>query len=171
MPIDEAGNFYEGFGFLSGKNANEVADLVFEELKSRNKLYYTHKYKHRYPHCWRCKNPVLYRLVKNWVIKMDEIRPALIHAIDDVEFQPEFMKKRMLDWLNNMGDWSISRKRYYGVPLPIYHCPHCGKLTVVGSLEELASLSSEEEVKALPHIHKPYIDKIKITCPNCGEKS
>lgn len=170
MPIDEAGNFYEGFGFLSGKNANEVADLVFEELKARNKLYYTHKYKHRYPHCWRCKNPVLYRLVKNWVIKMDEIRPALIHAIDDVEFQPEFMKKRMLDWLNNMGDWSISRKRYYGVPLPIYHCPHCGKLTVVGSLEELASLSSEEEVKSLPHIHKPYIDKIKITCPNCGEK-
>lgn len=170
MPIDEAGNFYNGFGFLSGKNANEVADLVFEELKARGKLYYTHKYKHRYPHCWRCKNPVLYRLVKNWVIKMDEIRPALIKAIDDVEFQPEFMKKRMLDWLNNMGDWSISRKRYYGVPLPIYKCPHCGKLTVVGSLEELARLSSQEEVDSLPHIHKPYIDKIKITCPNCGEK-
>ncbi len=170
MPIDEAGNFYNGFGFLSGKNANEVADLVFEELKARGKLYYTHKYKHRYPHCWRCKNPVLYRLVKNWVIKMDEIRPALIKAIYDVEFQPEFMKKRMLDWLNNMGDWSISRKRYYGVPLPIYKCPHCGKLTVVGSLEELARLSSQEEVDSLPHIHKPYIDKIKITCPNCGEK-
>lgn len=170
MPIDEAGNFYNGFGFLSGKNANEVADLVFEELKARGKLYYTHKYKHRYPHCWRCKNPVLYRLVKNWVIKMDEIRPALIKAIDDVEFQPEFMKKRMLDWLNNMGDWSISRKRYYGVPLPIYKCPHCGKLTVVGSLGELAKFSSQEEVDSLPHIHKPYIDKIKITCPNCGEK-
>lgn len=170
MPIDEAGNFYEGFGFLTGKNANEVSDLVFEELKARNKLYYTHKYKHRYPHCWRCKNPVLYRLVKNWVIKMDEIRPALINAIDEVEFQPEFMKKRMLDWLNNMGDWSISRKRYYGVPLPIYKCPHCGKLTVVGSLEELAKLSSQEEVDSLPHIHKPYIDKIKITCPSCGEK-
>lgn len=170
MPIDEAGNFYDGFGFLSGKNANEVADLVFEELEARNKLYYTHKYKHRYPHCWRCKNPVLYRLVKNWVIKMDEIRPALISAIDEVEFQPEFMKKRMLDWLNNMGDWSISRKRYYGVPLPIYQCPHCGKLTVVGSLEELAKLSSKEEVDSLPHIHKPYIDKIKITCPSCGEK-
>lgn len=170
MPIDEAGNFYDGFGFLSGKNANEVADLVFDELKARNKLYYTHKYKHRYPHCWRCKNPVLYRLVKNWVIKMDEIRPALIEAIDEVEFQPEFMKKRMLDWLNNMGDWSISRKRYYGVPLPIYPCPHCGKLTVVGSLEELARLSSKQEVDALPHIHKPYIDKIKITCPHCGEK-
>ena len=170
MPVDEAGNFYEGFGFLTGKNANEVADIVFEELKSRNKLYYTHKYKHRYPHCWRCKNPVLFRLVKNWVIKMDEIRPALIKAIDDVEFQPEFMKKRMLDWLENMGDWSISRKRYYGIPLPIYQCPDCGEITVVGSLEELAKLSSKEEVDALPHIHRPYIDNIKITCPKCGNK-
>lgn len=170
MPIDEAGNFYEGFGFLTGKNANEVADEVFEELKKRNKLYYTHKYKHRYPHCWRCKNPVLFRLVKNWVIKMDEIRPELIKVIDDVEFQPDFMKKRMLDWLENMGDWSISRKRYYGIPLPFYNCPHCGELTVVGSLEELEKLSSKEEVESLPHLHRPYIDKIKITCPHCGEK-
>ena len=168
VPIDEAGNFYEGFGFLTGKNANEVAELVFEELKKRDKLYYTHKYKHRYPHCWRCKHPVLFRLVKNWVIKMDEIRPALIKAIDDVVFQPEFMKKRMLDWLTNMGDWSISRKRYYGVPLPFYVCKECGKLTVVGSLKELEELSSSEEVKKLPHLHRPYIDEIKIRCPHCG---
>lgn len=170
MPIDEAGNFYEGFGFLTGKNATKVNDEVFDELKRRNKLYYTHKYKHRYPHCWRCKNPILFRLVKNWVIKMDEIRPQLIKAIDEVEFQPEFMKKRMLDWLENMGDWSISRKRYYGIPLPIYQCPDCGEITVVGSLEELAKLSSQEEVDKLPHIHRPYIDDIKITCPKCGAK-
>ncbi len=170
MPIDEAGNFYEDFGFLAGLNANNVADLVFDELEKRGKLYYTHKYKHRYPHCWRCKNPVLFRLVENWVIKMDEIRPELIRAIDDVEFQPEFMKKRMLDWLTNMGDWSISRKRYYGIPLPIYPCPHCGKLTVVGSLDELEELSSKEEVDALAHLHRPYIDNVKIRCPECGEK-
>ena len=169
IPIDESGNFYENFGFLAGKNANEVADLVFEELKKRNKLYYTHKYKHRYPHCWRCKNPVLFRLVKNWVIKMDEIRPELIKAIDEVEFSPDFMKKRMLDWLVNMGDWSISRKRYYGIPLPFYKCPKCGKLTVVGSLEELKQLSGSDEVDKLPHLHRPYIDKIKIKCPDCGE--
>ena len=170
MPIDEAGNFFEDFGFLAGKNANDVSDLVFEELKARNKLYYTHKYKHRYPHCWRCKNSVLFRLVKNWVIKMDEIRPALIEAIDNVEFQPEFMKKRMLDWLINMGDWSISRKRYYGIPLPFYVCPECGEFIVVGSLKELEELSSKEEVEALPHLHRPYIDNIKITCPKCKAK-
>lgn len=170
IPIDESGVFYDNFGFLAGKNANEVADLVFDELKKRNKLYYTHKYKHRYPHCWRCKNPVLFRLVKNWVISMDEIRPQLIKALDDVEFEPSFMKKRMLDWLVNMGDWSISRKRYYGIPLPFYVCPKCGKLTVVGSLKELEELSSKEEVEKLPHLHRPYIDNIKIKCPHCGEK-
>ena len=170
MPIDEAGNFYDDFGFLAGKNANEVADLVFDELKARNKLYYTHKYKHRYPHCWRGKNSVLFRLVKNWVIKMDEVRPKLIEAIEDVEFQPEFMKKRMLDWLINMGDWSISRKRYYGIPLPFYVCPDCGEFIVVGSIDELKKLSSEEEVNALPHLHRPYIDNIKINCPKCNAK-
>lgn len=170
IPIDEAGIFYDKFGFLSGKNANDVADEVFSELKERGKLYYTHKYKHRYPHCWRCHHSVLFRLVKNWVIKMDEIRPRLIDAIDGVEFQPDFMKKRMLDWLVNMGDWSISRKRYYGIPLPFYICPECGEFTVVGSLSELEKLSSKSEVNSLPHLHRPYIDDIKIRCPKCGER-
>ncbi len=172
IPIDEAGRFYSNFGVLSGMDANsdETRDFVFSLMKERNKTYYTHKYTHRYPHCWRCKHPLLFRLVEQWVIKMDEIRPQLISAVDKVEFQPEFMKKRMLDWLNNMGDWAISRSRYYGIPLPFYPCKKCGKVTVVGSLAELEKLSSKEEVAALPHIHRPHIDKIKITCPHCGEK-
>ncbi len=179
VPIDETGHYYNNFGVLAGLNANpcnadptvdETRDYIFSILKDRNKVYYTHKYSHRYPHCHRCKNPLVYRLISQWVIKMDELRPTLISAIDDVEFQPEFMKKRMLDWLNNMGDWSISRNRYYGLPLPFYPCQNCGKTTVVGSLDELKKLSSEEEVDAMPHIHRPYIDKIKITCPHCGNK-
>lgn len=169
-PVDESGIFYSNFGFLAGKDASEVADLVFDELKNRNKLYYTHKYKHRYPICWRCKKPLIFRLTKEWYIKADEIRPLLIKAIDDVEWQPEFMKKRMLDWLTNMGDWNISRKRFYGLPLPFYRCEHCGKLTVVGSLEELENLSSKQQVEKLPHLHRPYIDDIKIKCPHCGHE-
>ena len=172
IPIDEEGYFYPEFGVLAGKNANseETRDFIFNLMKERNKTYYIHKINHRYPHCWRCKNPLVFRLINQWVIKMDEIRPQLISAIDDVEFQPEFMKKRMLDWLNNMGDWSISRSRYYGVCLPIYPCKECGKVTVVGSLDELKQLSSAEEVDAMPHIHRPYIDNIKITCPHCQAK-
>ncbi len=172
VPIDEAGLFYPSFGVLAGKDANndETRDFIFDELSKRGKVYYTHKYTHRYPHCHRCKRPIVYRLISQWVIKMDEIRPSLITAIDDVEFNPDFMKKRMLDWLNNMGDWSISRNRYYGLPLPFYPCKNCGEVTVVGSLDELKSLSSSAEVDSMPHIHRPYIDKIKINCPKCGSK-
>lgn len=171
-PIDENGDYYSNMGIFVGKNAStdEVRDFVFAEMKKRNKLYYTHRMKHAYPHCPRCKNPLLFRLINQWVIKMDELRPELINAIEPVEFQPDFMKKRMLDWLNNMGDWSISRSRYYGVPLPIYPCIECGKVTVVGSLDELKKLSSAKEVEAMPHIHRPYIDKIKINCPHCAAK-
>lgn len=172
IPIDESGHFYPNFGVLGGKDANcdETRDYIFELMRDRNKTYYTHKYTHRYPHCWRCKNPLVFRLISQWVIKMDELRPQLIEAIDNVEFNPDFMKKRMLDWLNNMGDWSISRSRYYGVCLPIYPCKECGKVTVVGSLDELKELSSVAEVDAMPHIHRPYIDNIKISCPHCNAK-
>lgn len=169
-PVDENGIFYNNFGFLAGKDTTEVADIVFEELEKRGKLYYTHKYKHRYPICWRCKKPLIFRLTKEWYIKADEIRPLLIEAVETVEWQPEFMKKRMLDWLTNMGDWNISRKRFYGLPLPFYRCEKCGELVVVGSLEELEKLSSKEAVEKLPHLHRPYIDNIEITCPHCGEK-
>ncbi len=169
-PVDESGIFYSNFGFFAGKDAGEVSDLVFDQLKARGKLYYTHKYKHRYPICWRCKKPLIFRLTKEWYIKADEIRQQLIDAVETVVWQPEFMKKRMLDWLVNMGDWNISRKRFYGLPLPFYRCEKCGKLTVVGSLEELKKLSSESQVDALPHLHRPYIDDIEITCPECGAK-
>ena len=171
MPIDEAGIFYEDFGFLSGLDANSdtTRDLVFEELAKRNKLYYNHDYTHRYPHCWRCKNPLLFRLIQEWVIKVDEIRPKLIEQAETVEWNPEFLGKRMRDWLTNMGDWSISRPRYYGLPLPIYPCAHCGKVTVVGSKEELRSLAvAPEKVDNLPHLHRPYIDEIEIKCPHCN---
>lgn len=166
-PVDENGIFYNDFDFLAGKNANDVANLVFEKLKENDKLYYTHKYTHRYPICWRCKKPLIFRLTKEWYIKTDEIRQQLIDACDTVQWQPQFLKKRMLDWLANMGDWSISRKRFYGLPLPFYPCKHCGKLTVVGSLEELKNLSDSKQVESMPHLHRPYIDNIKIKCPNC----
>ena len=168
-PIDEAGVITEGFGVLTGHKTDEVRDIVFDELKKRGKLYYTHTIKHSYPICWRCKNELVYRLVDTWVIKVDELRPKLIAACDTVEWEPSYLKQRMVDWLNNMGDWNISRSRFYGVPLPIYPCS-CGHTTVVGSLEELKALSSKEEVEAIPHLHRPYIDKVKITCPHCGKK-
>jgi len=169
-PVDEAGVFYDDFGFLAGKDTSEVANIIFDDLKQQGKLYYTHEHSHRYPICWRCKKPLIFRLSKEWYLRADEIRPQLIEAVETVEWQPEFMKKRMLDWLTNMGDWNISRKRFYGLPLPFYRCEECGELVIVGSLDELKALSSSEQVEKLPHLHRPYIDDIQITCPKCHAK-
>jgi isoleucyl-tRNA synthetase len=169
VPVDDGGHFIDGFGWLTGKNAQQVADLIFEKLEEQSKLYKSHLYSHSYPVCWRCKTEVIFKLVTEWSIKTEEIKPKLIEAANQVKWEPEYNGKRMLDWLSNMGDWNISRKRFYGLPLPFYPCNHCGELTVIGSKEELIQ-KSENRAKDLPHLHRPWIDDIQIKCSKCGEK-
>lgn len=171
IPIDESGIMYNDFGFLSGKKASEVEELVFEELKRQDKLFFTHEYKHSYPYCWRCKQDIMFRLVKEWAIDVDVIRDKLIKNASTVKYNPAYQEKRMLDWLTNMGNWNISRRRFYGLPLPFYKCEKCGHLTVVGSKEELKALAvNKEKVDNLKELHRPYIDEVKIICPECGEE-
>ena len=168
IPVDEYGIFYNGFSFLSGVDAQESRQIVFDELKKRGKLFYTHKYKHSYPVCWRCKKEIIFRLGKEWAISVDELRPKLIENANKVRWEPAYQGKRMLDWLENMSDWNISRKRFYGLPLPFYVCPDCGKLTVIGSKEELYEKAVDKsKVDAIPHLHRPWIDEVKIRC-DCG---
>lgn len=143
-PIDENGVFLNEYDFLSGLSAAKAAPIVFENLKKQGKLYKTHEYTHSYPVCWRCKTEVLFRLVREWYIKTDDIRPKLISAAETVKWEPAFIGKRMIDWLQNMGDWNISRKRFYGLPLPFYPCETCEKLTVIGSRDELSELGSAD---------------------------
>ena len=167
-PINEQGVMLENTGFLAGKKTTDVVDDVVNRLQADGKLLYAHKYKHSYPYCWRCKQDLVYRLISAWFIKVDEIRPMAIKAIEDVEFKPAYAKKRMIDWLENMGDWNISRSRFYGLPLPFYVCEKCGKVHVIGSKEELkAKATNPELVDKLPNIHRPWIDDIKIKC-DCG---
>lgn len=167
-PIDESGVILPEFGPFAGKTTVEVADDIFAALEKEGKLYYVHDYTHSYAHCWRCKTDIVYRLVDEWYLLSDEIRPMLLKAIDDVEWQPEHLKKRMADWLNNMGDWNISRKRFYGLPLPFYICPKCGKLHVIGSLDELREKAVDPSlVDNIKNLHRPWIDEIKIKC-ECG---
>ncbi len=168
IPVDEYGIFYQGFSFLSGLDAQDCRQLVFDELKNRGKLFYTHKYKHSYPVCWRCKKEIIFRLGKEWAIAVDELRPRLIANANKVRWEPAYQGKRMLDWLENMSDWNISRKRFYGLPLPFYLCPDCGKLTVIGSKDELYEKAVDKsKVDAIPHLHRPWIDEVKVKC-DCG---
>ena len=169
IPIDEYGVLSKDCGVFAGEGAHDVRDHVFEELKSRGKLFYTHKLKHSYPLCWRCKTEILFRCVKEWAIDVEELRPRLIANAEKVKWNPPYQGKRMYDWLANMSDWNISRKRFYGLPLPFYPCPECGKVTVVGSKEELRERAIEKDlVDSIPHLHRPWIDKIHIKCPDCG---
>ncbi len=168
-PIDDEGIITEGFGEFTGVKTTDVVDAVVSSLEKQGKLYKTEMYTHSYPKCWRCKTPVVFKLVDEWNIRTDEIKPLMIEAAKTVKWEPEFAGKRMLDWLNNMGDWNISRKRFYGLPLPFYVCKKCGHVTVIGSKEELIARSEHGNIDGVPHLHKPYIDNIKIHCENCGE--
>lgn len=169
-PINEQGVMLSSCGFLAGKKTTDVVEDVVNRLKEDGKLLYAHKYKHSYPFCWRCKTDLVYKLISAWFIKMDDIRPLALKAVEDVEFKPDYAKKRMIDWLTNMGDWNISRSRFYGLPLPFYVCEKCGKVHVIGSVEELKKKAVNPAlVDALPNIHRPWIDDIKIKC-ECGEE-
>lgn len=168
-PIDDNGIIIDGFGSLSGLSTSEAMPEVVRIMTERNTLYKTEPIVHSYPHCWRCKTQVVFKLVDEWSIATEKLKPELIAAADSVKWEPDFAGKRMKDWLTNMGDWNISRKRFYGLPLPFYPCKKCGHLTVIGSKEELLELSENHSLENLPHLHRPYIDKIKIRCPHCGE--
>lgn len=170
MPIDDMGIYLEGFGWMTGKDSHTVADEVFEHLKADDKLYKVEPHEHSYPVCWRCKSEVVFRLVPAWYIRTEELKPRLIKNANSVKWEPASNGKRMNDWLNNMGDWNISRKRYYGLPLPFYPCD-CGEVTVIGSKAELREKAVDPaKVDALPELHRPWVDEIKIKCPHCGKE-
>jgi len=166
-PLDEFGYFVKGFGWLTGKNVRGIAPLVIEDLKKRGFLFKAEDYRHNYPVCWRCKEELIFRLVKEWFIKSDEIRPKMKAEADKVLWYPEFVGKLMQDWLTNMGDWCISRKRYWGLPLPFYKCG-CGHVEIIGSKKELRQKAIDPKlVDKLPELHRPWIDEAKIKCPKC----
>lgn len=170
-PLDTTGHFVDGYGELSGKYAHDVADEVIAFLKEKNRLYKTETITHSYPHCWRCKTKCLFRLEDNWFINIKKIKPELRKQASNARWIPEFAEKRMQDWLNNMGDWMISRNRFYGLSLPFYECGKCDTLTLIESKDELRSLAVKPElVDELPSLHRPWIDDIKIKCPKCGKE-
>jgi isoleucyl-tRNA synthetase len=167
-PLDEAGRMLPGYGF-DGLSADEVADPVIRDLQHRGLLLEAGRIVHRYPTCWRCGTPLVFRVVDDWFISCEEVRQPMLEANAGVEWTPSFYSKRMDDWLRNMGDWNISRKRYFGLPLPFYPCDDCGTLTVIGSREELEERALSG-LDRLQELHRPWIDEVPISCPGCGKE-
>jgi isoleucyl-tRNA synthetase len=165
MPIDEAGHMLPLFGEFAHLSADDVAQPVTEKLRERGLLIEAGEITHRYPICWRCSTPLLFRIVDDWFIACDEIRQPLREANRGVEWTPAFYGKRMDDWLVNMGDWNISRKRYFGLPLPFYACD-CGELNVIGSRAELEERATTG-IDGLQELHRPWIDDVLIQCGAC----
>jgi isoleucyl-tRNA synthetase len=167
-PVDEAGRFTPEYGDLVGLSTEEARDRIIEDLRARGILVEAGEITHRYPICWRCATPLIFRVVDDWFIACDEIRQPLLDANQDVAWTPPFYGKRMDDWLRNMGDWNISRKRYYGLPLPIYPCS-CGHVTIVGSRSELEE-RAVSGLEGLQELHRPWIDAVRIRCEACSEE-
>ncbi|HEX5823738.1 MAG TPA: class I tRNA ligase family protein [Candidatus Limnocylindrales bacterium] len=186
-PIDEDGRYYDGFDWLSGKSAPEVAEEIVDDLERRGFFYHLEPYTHRYPHCWRCNTPLLFRLVDEWFISMGPVydqpretltkeqvdaslRYQIMEVVDQIRWIPSFGYERELDWLMNMHDWMISKKRYWGLALPIYDCPACGTFDVVGGRQELRERAVDGWDRFEGHTpHRPFVDEVTIKCRSCGE--
>jgi isoleucyl-tRNA synthetase len=166
-PVDEAGRFYDAYGWLHGLSTTDAADQIVGRLAEQGYLLEAGSYVHRYPHCWRCDTPLIWRVTDDWLISVDELRQPLLDANATVEWTPSYMGKRMDDWLRNMGDWNISRRRYYGLPLPIYPCD-CGHVTVIGSRTELEE-RAVSGLEQLEELRRPWIDAVPIRCAACDE--
>jgi isoleucyl-tRNA synthetase len=185
-PLDESGIVLEGFGPLSGRDVRDVAEPIIEHLKATDRFYRLETINHRYPHCWRCGTPLIFRLVDEWYISMGPVydqprdtlsaaqvdaslRYQIMDVVDRIRWIPEFGYDRELDWLMNMGDWMISKKRYWGLALPIYDCSACGRIDVVGGREELKTRAVEGWERFEGHTpHRPWVDEVRIACSGCG---
>jgi isoleucyl-tRNA synthetase len=167
-PVDESGRFYPDYGWLAGRAAHDAAGDVIDDLRQRGLLVDAGTIHHRYPECWRCHTPLIFRISDDWFISVTEIRAPMREANRTVEWTPEYMGKRMDDWLVNMSDWNISRRRYYGLPLPFYPCA-CGHLTVIGSRAQLAELATGP-LDGLEELRRPWIDDVRIRCSACGDE-
>jgi isoleucyl-tRNA synthetase len=169
-PIDEFGVYGDGFGALTGQYVHEVAVTIAENLEQKGLLYRAEQYRHRYPVCWRCNTDLVFRLVDEWFIAMDDLRQPMMDVTRQVTWHPSFGLDRELDWLAHMDDWMISKKRYWGLALPIYECVACGNVEVIGSETELQDRAIEGWHAFAGHTpHRPWIDEVKIACSRCGE--
>ena len=168
-PLDEESRFIDKFGWLKGKKATneKTIDEIIAFLKENNHLIYVEDYPHIYPHCWRSGDELVFRLVDEWYINMDW-REEIINTVDEINWIPSWGSDREKEWLASMGDWMISKKRFWGLALPIWQFED-GSFYVVGSKQELKELSVEgwEDFEGKSP-HRPWIDKVKIKHPHSG---
>jgi isoleucyl-tRNA synthetase len=166
QPVDEMGKYTTTP--WEGKFVMDADPEIIDWLKENGKLYKKQTMEHNYPHCWRCKTPLLYYAKPSWYIEMTKLKDQLVANNDTVNWFPPYVgEKRFGNWLENVNDWAISRSRYWGTPLNIWRCD-CGHLDSVGSKQELADKAIENLNPNTVELHRPYVDDIHIKCDKCG---
>jgi isoleucyl-tRNA synthetase len=164
-PVTISGLLTDDTGKYSGKKARVVDAEIIKDLEDDNFLVRKVKYSHDYPVCWRCKNSLLMVSLPQWFLKISDIHKNLLKENEKVTWHPDYMKLRMKAWLDGISDWPISRKRYWGTPLPIWVCEKCNEKKVIGSIKELEELSG----KKITEVHKPEIDEVYLECKCKGK--
>lgn len=164
-PIRPDGTFEEGVALVGGMFFKDADQPLVADLKARGLLHRVLNYEHSYPHCWRCHTALLYYAQPAWYIRTTQLKDALLRENETTTWYPETIKHgRFGDWLNNNIDWSLSRTRYWGTPLPIWICSE-GHETAIGSLAELTELTGQDQSGLDPH--RPFVDEVRFPCPKC----
>ncbi len=168
-PVDERGRFI-GTPWEGRFVMEEGLDIdILKMLAAEGKIFKKQKFEHNYPHCWRCGTPLLYYAKPSWYIAMSKLKDELVANNNTVNWYPSFVgERRFGNWLEEVKDWAISRTRYWGTPIPIWRC-ECGHLECIGSRKELSEKAIEKVDPETVELHRPYVDDIHITCPECGK--
>jgi isoleucyl-tRNA synthetase len=166
--VDERGCFDKRFPSLDGVFAKKADKSILETLEAKGLLFKVIPFEHDYPHCWRCDTPLLYYARSSWFIQVTKVKDDIIKSNRSVNWMPDTIKEgRMGNFLENVIDWGLSRDRYWGTPLPVWVCPDCGEIEVIGSKKELKEKCG---IEGDIELHRPYLDNLTCKCPKCGGK-
>jgi len=165
QPVDRAGRFTDEFPLAAGTFVKDADPLILEDLKRGGRLFRTETYEHDYPFCWRCDTPLLYYAMDSWFIATTRAKEAILAASEEIAWHPEHVgESRFGDFLRSMRDWALSRDRYWGTPLPVWVCPGCGTLQVVGSRAELVEQATDPDLARSVELHRPFVDRVELRC-------